>query len=436
MSHVPQTLAERVKGLALAVGFDLAGVARAEPTPETEFLREWLARGYAGEMSYLERRVEERVDPRRLMESARSVIAVGLVYDPGARPEATPGSGSVARYAGGEDYHLVLGERLSALESGLEALAGRSLEMRSYVDTGPVLERVYAAYAGLGWIGKNTCLIHPRLGSYLFLGVVITDLELEADVRVVDHCGSCRACLDACPTDAFVEPYVLDATRCISYTTIEARDEIPPELRDAHGDRLFGCDICQEVCPWNLRDRRRVPADPLGLRDRMTPRPEWLRPSLSWILDLSEDAWRQVTRGTALRRAKYRGLLRNALVVAGNSGDRTLIPRVRRHARGPDPLLAEHARWALDRLESGENGSGSTSGQTGQGLGGVGVAEAFPIVENLETPEELAKLSGGQQESRVLGARAQASLRGGEGLVQEDAPPGQRLADGSRERSK
>ena len=377
MSGIPRTLAERVKGLALAVGFDLAGVARAEPTPETEFLREWLDRGYAGGMGYLERRVEERVDPRRLMESARSVVAVGLIYDPGTPSEATPGSGSVARYAGGEDYHFVLGERLSALESGLEALAGRPVATRSYVDTGPVLERVYAAYAGLGWIGKNTCLIHPRLGSYLFLGVVITDLELEADAREADHCGSCRACLDACPTDAFAAPYVLDATRCISYTTIEARDGIPPEMREAHGDWLFGCDICQEVCPWNLRPRRRIPADPQGLRERMAPRPEWLRPSLAWILDLSEDAWRQETRGTALRRAKYRGLLRNALVVAGNSGDRTLIPRVLRHARGPDPLLAEHARWALERLESGESGtqgSGSTSRETGQGLGGVGVA--------------------------------------------------------------
>ena len=345
-----RTLSERVKGLALAVGFDLAGVARAAPTPETEFLREWLARGYAGEMAYLERRVEERVDPRRLLEGARSVVAVGLVYDPGVRPEPKPGTAEVARYAGGEDYHGVVRERLRALESGLEALAARPLRMRSYVDTGPVAERVFAAHAGLGWIGKNTCLIHPRLGSYLFLAVLVSDLALEPDAREPDHCGSCRACLDACPTDAFAAAYVLDATRCISYTTIEARGPIPPALREAHGDWLFGCDICQEVCPWNLRERRPVPTDRLGLRARLAARSAWLRPSLVWILGLTEEAWRGVTRGTALRRTKYRGLLRNALVAAGNSGDRGLVPLVRRHAEGPDPLLAEHARWALERL--------------------------------------------------------------------------------------
>ena len=350
MSSDPRTLSERVKGLALAVGFDLAGVARAESTPETEFLREWLARGYAGEMTYLERRVEERIDPRRLLEGARSVVAVGLVYDPGGACEPKPGTGEVARYAGGEDYHTVLRERLRALEAGIEALAARPLRTRSYVDTGPVAERVFAAYAGLGWIGKNTCLIHPRLGSYVFLAVLVTDLELAPDAREPDHCGSCRACLDACPTDAFAAPYVLDATRCISYTTIEARGPIAPGLREAHGDRLFGCDICQEVCPWNLRERRRVPADPLGLRARLAPRSAWLRPSLVWVLGLTEEAWREVTRKTALRRTKHRGLLRNALVAAGNSGDVALAPHVRRHAEGPDPLLAEHARWALERL--------------------------------------------------------------------------------------
>ena len=353
MNSDPRSQSERVKSLALAAGFDLAGVARAESTPETEFLREWLARGYAGEMAYLERRVEERVDPRRLLEGARSVVAVGLVYDPGDACEPKPGTGEVARYAGGEDYHTVLRERLRALEAGLEALAARPLRMRSYVDTGPVAERVFAAYAGLGWIGKNTCLIHPRLGSYVFLAVLVTDLELAPDAREPDHCGSCRACLDACPTDAFAAPYVLDATRCISYTTIEARGPIAPELREAHGDRLFGCDICQEVCPWNLRDRRRVPADRVGLRARLAPRSEWLRPSLVWVLGLTEEAWREVTRKTALRRTKHRGLLRNALVVAGNSGDVALAPHVRRHAEGPDPLLAEHARWALERLSEG-----------------------------------------------------------------------------------
>jgi epoxyqueuosine reductase len=214
-----------------------------------------------------------------------------------------------------------------------------------------VQERVFAAGAGLGWIGKNTCLIHPRLGSYLFLGVVLTDLELVAEAREPDHCGSCRACLDACPTQAFPEAYVLDATRCISYTTIEARGPIDEDLRAGHGDRVFGCDVCQEVCPWNLRRRRKIPPDSLGLRARLRPRPEWAQPSLQWILVLDEAAWRTATKRTALRRSKYRGLLRNALVAAGNTGGTELIPALRCHARSGDPMIAEHARWALDQLE-------------------------------------------------------------------------------------
>lgn len=349
---VPQALAERVKGLALAVGFDLAGVAPAEPSPETEFLHDWLARGYAGEMEYIGRRAAERVDPRRVLPGARSIVAVGFVHDPAERSEGGEARFQVARYAGGEDYHDVLLDRLRALEAGIEAIAGRPVRTRGYVDTGPVLERAAAARAGLGWVGKNTCVIHPRLGSHIFLGVVLTDLELDPDAPMTDHCGSCRACLDACPTDAFPEPYVLDATRCISYTTIEARGAVPEALREGQGDWGFGCDVCQEVCPWNTRERRRVPADPLGLRARLAPRPEWRAPSVAWVLSLDQDAWSRATRNTALRRAKYRGLLRNALVVAGNSGCAELRPLVERHARGDDPLLAEHARWALERLDA------------------------------------------------------------------------------------
>ncbi|UCE86227.1 MAG: tRNA epoxyqueuosine(34) reductase QueG [Deltaproteobacteria bacterium] len=347
---------DEVKALAGAVGFDLAGVARAQPTPETEFLREWVARGYAGEMHYIGRRLEERVDPRRVFEGLRSIVAVGLVYDPGPRPAPAPGTADVARYAGGEDYHEVLRDRLEALASALAARAERPIRTRAYVDTGPVQERVFAARAGLGWIGKNTCLIHPRLGSYLFLGVLLTDLALEPDAPEPDHCGTCRLCLDACPTDAFVAPYVLDARRCLSYTTIEQRGAIDAALREAHGDRLFGCDVCQEVCPWNARPRREVPADPAGLRARLAPRPEWVRPALVWLLGLREEAWRRATRRTALRRAKFRGLLRNALVVAGNSGDSSLAPLVRRYAAGDDALLAEHARWALARIEARASG--------------------------------------------------------------------------------
>jgi epoxyqueuosine reductase len=346
----PAELAARVKELALALGFDLAGVAPATPGPRSGFLREWLARGYAGDMAYLARRQDERLDPRRVLPGARSLVVVGLVYDPGEPLPAPPGASRVARYAGGEDYHDVLLERLEALASGIEVLVRRPLRSRAYVDTGPILEREHAAAAGLGWIGKNTLLIHPRLGSYLFLGVLLTDLALEPDAPEPDHCGSCRACLDACPTAAFPEPYVLDATRCISYTTIESRGPIPEPLREAHADWVFGCDVCQEVCPWNGRRARSVPPDREGLRARLAPRAPWVRPTLEWILGLGEEDFRRAARGTALRRAKRRGLLRNALVAAGNAGRPSLAPAVRRHLESDDPVLAEHARWALARL--------------------------------------------------------------------------------------
>lgn len=351
-----ENLREKVKALALAVGFDLAGVAAAEPTRETRFLRDWLAKGYSGTMEYLARRVEERVDPRLVLEGARSVIAVGLVYaekdsaGPVGGEGPVPGVARVARYARGDDYHEVMGDRLRALVWGLEALAGRPVSSRHYVDTGPVQERVFAARGGLGWIGKNTCLIHPELGSYIFLGVVLTDLGLAPDAPEPDHCGSCRLCLDACPTDALVGPYELDARRCIAHATIEDPGSIPSGQRADHGEWLFGCDICQEVCPWN-RTAGPALADPLGLRERLRAREEWRAPTLRWVLDLGPEAWQGVTRRSALRRARHRGLLRNALVAAGNSGDRQLVPLIRKHAEGSDALLREHARWALERLE-------------------------------------------------------------------------------------
>ena len=385
MSESEHERAGQVREAARALGFDAVGIAPAEPPPHAGFLREWLARGHAGEMAWLARRAEEREDPRRVLPGARSIVAVAVVYDeptrgdpasearseaqpseaatqgprpagsprsPVPRSEAKPSEATVcriARYAGGADYHDVLGARLRSLANAIEALAPRT-RTRSYVDTGPVLERPVAARAGLGWIGKNTLLIHPRLGSYLFLGVVLTDLALAPDAPEPDHCGSCRACLDACPTGAFPEPYVLDASRCLSYTTIELRGAIPEPLREAQADWVFGCDVCQEACPWNARSRRSVPEDAAGLRAELAPRAAWRALALAALLDLDERAWGNAARGTALRRAKWRGLLRNALVAAGNSGDATLVPALRRHAEGGDALLAEHARWALARL--------------------------------------------------------------------------------------
>ncbi|MCS5635259.1 MAG: tRNA epoxyqueuosine(34) reductase QueG, partial [Myxococcota bacterium] len=333
-------LAERVKALALALGFDRAGICSAEPSAETRFVREWVDRGHAGEMGYIGRRVDEREDPARLMPSVRSIVAVGLAHDP---PPPAPASNSsrvrVASYVGAEDYHDVMIEPLRSLATGIEALVTEPVETRAYVDTGPVLERVFAARAGLGWQAKNTCLIDRELGSRILLGVVLCSLDLDHDLPGSEHCGTCRACLDACPTDAFEAPYVLDARKCISYATIEARHGIDADLRKDHGDWVFGCDICQDVCPWN---RRREPGDlpdPLGLRARMAPDSRWVRAELRWVLSLDEEAWRKATRGSALRRSRYRGLMRNALVAAGNSGDAELVPLVRRFAAGDDAML-------------------------------------------------------------------------------------------------
>ena len=234
------------------------------------------------------------------------------------------------------------------LDAGDEAAKKRAT--RQLAGTSPKLT---TQHRGLFVSAKKTaCAAFVTLLFFLFLGVLLTDLELTPDVREPDHCGTCRACLDACPTDAFVAPYVLDATRCISYTTIEARGPIPESMRAEQGNWVFGCDICQEVCPWNMRERRSVPHDRAGLRERIAAREHWVRPSLLWLLELDEERWRAATRKTALRRTRYRGLMRNALVAAGNSRDRSLTDAVRRHIDGEDAMLAEHARWASERIIS------------------------------------------------------------------------------------
>jgi len=349
-----EALEERIRRVGYALGFDVVGFAEATPHARTEFLREWIARGYAGEMDYLERRLEERVDPRRVLPGARSLIVVGLACPADQTLDSSwpsDATGRVARYAGGDDYHDVMLDRLRALEVSLESLARMSVRSRGYVDTGPIAERAAGERAGLGWIGKNSCLIHPELGSNFMLGVIIVDLVLKPDELVTDHCGTCRACLDVCPTDAFPESYVLDATRCISYTTIECRGAVPEALRRAHGDHVFGCDLCQTVCPWNKSRPRSPLGDPLGLRARLEKRPQWIAPTLEWILSLDPQTFAKAARHSALKRSGYRGLVRNALVAAGNAGDERLRMAIEIHARGEDPLLREHAEWALSRLE-------------------------------------------------------------------------------------
>src|SRR6266566_2507883 len=330
-------IAEQAKG----IGFDLCGVVRAEKFPELENTKDWLKRGYAGEMNYLFD--PRREDPRGAMPGVQSVIVCLLNYntdhplslDAKPRGQEHDPRGWISRYAWGDDYHDVLKERLQALVVLLRERFPEPFEARAYVDTGPIQERVLAKYAGLGWLGKNTLLLNQTLGSYFFLGVILTALDLEptlgaGELPPADLCGSCRRCLDACPTQAFVEPYVMDARKCISYLTIELRSSIPEELREPIGNHVFGCDICQDVCPWN----RRAPVSKLAqFQPRTLPPREaresgatadaqndsLFRPRLESLLSLSEPDFSELFRGSPVKRAKWRGLLRSACIAAGNS---------------------------------------------------------------------------------------------------------------------
>jgi epoxyqueuosine reductase len=404
------TPAERTKWIndrARAAGFDLCGAApvngeldrsansgEREAFEELRHVPEWLARGYAGEMKYLHD--SRRGDPRMVMEGARSLIVVALNYNApqplsttrsavlsrGERRGAADESprGWISRYAWGDDYHEVIQEKLKRLIAEMRAQFPEPFEARAYVDTGPIIERVAAKYAGLGWLAKNACLINSRLGSWLFLGVIVTTMELEASLAAgqappADLCGSCTRCLDACPTQAFPEPYVLDARRCISYLTIELRSEIPEEFRPQMGGAVIGCDICQDVCPWNRKaavtslfafqprevseaeiDASVVDDQPASNTDT---RRSLLSPELEWLAGVSQTEFSAIFRQSAVKRAKWRGLVRNACVALGNSGlekSAAVYPRVirllDRLASSEDSLIAEHAKWALARLSA------------------------------------------------------------------------------------
>lgn len=341
---------EAVKARAKELGFDLCGIAPVGAFPELAFLREWIDRGYAGTMSYLPRSAERRSDVRRVMPSARSVIMTGTVYNT-SHPYSTERNdnsrGEVARYACGDDYHDVLGRRLDALTAWMREQQSEPFEARAFVDTGPVQERVYAQYAGLGWIGKNTCVINSEVGSWMLLAGIICSLSFEPDPPAHDQCGTCTLCLEACPTGAFVEPHVLDATRCLSYLTIEYRGSIPDEHRDGIGNHIFGCDICQEVCPWNGAPN--VTSDPTW-----SSRQEL---NLARLIDLwrsGDDELTQLIAGTPVTRPGLRGLRRNLAVALGNSGDSAALNALTEpHPEDPtkqDLLVLEHVEWARGKL--------------------------------------------------------------------------------------
>jgi epoxyqueuosine reductase len=340
----PEALTARAKTLAREAGFDLVGVAAPDPPPELAHFARWLARGHAGEMAYLTGQAERRSDLRVAFPWARSVLAVGLQYDtPHPYSTEDTGEGWIARYAWGDDYHDVLKALLDRLVARLADEAG-PFQSRTYVDTGPIVERAYAAAAGLGAWGKNTCLLHPEHGSWFFLGEAVTDLALVPDAPRPDMCGSCTACLDACPTGALPAPYELDATRCISYLTIEVKGAIPEDRREGLGRHVFGCDICQDVCPWNRKRRHHGGG-------AFEPREGLVAPDLASLAGLSDEAFREAFRRNPVKRAKRRGLLRNVAVALGNSGDPARRPVLDRLAADEDPLVREHARWALDRLD-------------------------------------------------------------------------------------
>jgi epoxyqueuosine reductase len=342
----PSARAARARALALEAGFDIAGVASAEPPAELAFFAQWIARGHAGSMDYLTAQAEKRSDLRAAFPWARSVVSVALQYDTPVpySTEAPAERGWIARYAWGDDYHDVMKAMLMRLSEALAAELG-PMQSRVYADTGPIVERAYAAAAGIGAWGKNTCLLHPEHGSWFFLGEVVTDVEMAPDEPRPDMCGSCTACLDACPTGALVAPYELDATRCISYLTIEVKGAIPEDRREGVGRHIFGCDICQDVCPWNRR-RRHEGGPAFAAREGLTA-PE-LGAFAAHALD--EDAFRERFRKSPVKRAKRRGMLRNVAVALGNSGDAAHRPILERLAADLDPIVREHAAWALARL--------------------------------------------------------------------------------------
>lgn len=336
-------LTGRLKAAALELGFSQAGVCPAVPPPGLQRLHDWLAAGFAGEMAYLASRAGAYADPGKVLPGARSIVMLAMNYRTAEPADSAPGTAQVSRYAWGTDYHDVIHDRLKRLIAQLKTWSPETTA-RGVVDTAPLLEKEFAQLAGLGWIGKNTLLLNRAQGSWFFLAALLTDCELDYDApTTTDHCGSCTACLDACPTEAFVAPYVLDSRRCISYLTIELRGAIEPALREPMGDWLFGCDICQEVCPWNNRAPVATVAD-------FAPWAELHPARLNEWFTWPDERFREAFRRTPLWRAKRRGLLRNAAIVLGNQRSVDAAPALARGLNDCEPLVRGASAWALGNI--------------------------------------------------------------------------------------
>ncbi len=339
------TLTRQVRDRALSLGFTRVGVAPAVRSTHAGFLERWLADGRHGEMAYLAREPSRRADPTEVLPGARSILCVTLDYypwphDAGVREGLLS---NVSVYAQNDDYHDIMVPRLRELLEFVRVASGGSVDGRAYVDTGPVLEREVAAAAGLGWVGKNTMLLDRR-GSWFFIGEILLDVELVPDTPVADQCGSCTACIDACPTDALLPGYILDSRRCISYLNIELRSSIPVEQRADLGEHLFGCDICQDVCPYNSRA-------PQAESLEFSPRRSLKELSLADLLGMNQDDYSRLFRGSPMKRSRRRGLARNAAVVLGNRGDREAVPALASAlAEHEEPMVRSHAAWALGKL--------------------------------------------------------------------------------------
>lgn len=341
-------LGNKIIGMARTLGFDLVGVAAPLPPPNSEKLDDWLSAGYAGEMAFLARRSAVRKDPERLMPEVRSILVLGKHYrsaEPLEQYWHDPSRGRISRYAWGGDYHDLLLPRLKTLVQFIEEECGQSRRARPYVDTGPVMERPIAAAAGLGFIGKHTLLIHPRHGSWFFLAEILLDLRLEPTLEPVRAgCGTCRRCQQICPTQAFAGDYVLDARRCISYLTIETKGPIPRDLRPLMGNHIFGCDDCQEVCPWNIRFGASAGAE------LFHPDPDQIAPKLLDLIGLDDKGFIRRFRDTPLMRPRRRGLLRNVAIALGNWADPVAIPSLEVALSDQESLVRGHAAWALGRI--------------------------------------------------------------------------------------